>query len=310
MTGVRLGFGLPVSGSWATPANMQAIARRAEELGYASLWTFQRLLTPATGDWAPAYRAVHDPIVALAYVAAVTERVRLGLAIVNLPFYAPIVLSKQLTTMDVVTAGRLDVGLGLGWSREEFSAVGVPYQRRGARAEEFLRCLEAIWSEDVIRFDGEFFRVPPARVEPKPVQRPRPPLLLGGSAEPALRRVGRLADGWISGSREDLTRIGDAIAVMRHSAREAGRDPERLRFVVRGIVRLDPGPRALAGPRRPLTGTAEQIRDDLVKLADRGVTEVFLDLNFDPEVGSPDADPARSMHRAEEVLEVFAPARA
>lgn len=211
MTGVRLGFGLPVSGSWATPANMQAIARRAEELGYASLWTFQRLLTPATGDWAPAYRAVHDPIVALAYVAAVTERVRLGLAIVNLPFYAPIVLSKQLTTMDIVTAGRLDVGLGLGWSREEFSAVGVPYQRRGARAEEFLRCLEAIWSEDVIRFDGEFFRVPPARVEPKPVQRPRPPLLLGGSAEPALRRVGRLADGWISGSREDLTRIGDAI---------------------------------------------------------------------------------------------------
>ncbi len=301
-----VGFGLPVSGSWATRRNMQRIARRAEELGYSSLWTFQRLLHPATGDWGPMYRAVHDPVVALAYVAAVTEHVRLGLAIVNAPFYPPIVLANQLTTLDEVSAGRLDVGLGLGWSREEFAAAGVPYERRGARVEEFVRCLKAIWTDDVVQFDGNFYQMPPSRVDPKPVQQPYPPILLGGSAEPALRRVGRIADGWISGSRHDLTRIGSDIALMKESATAAGRDPGRLRFVVRGVVRLEVEP-GDSEERRPLHGTAEQIRGDLALLGEAGVTEVFLDLNFDPDVGSPHADPRAAMRRAEEALEALAP---
>jgi len=304
---VRLGFGLPVSGSWATAPNMVRVAVRAEELGYSSLWTFQRLLHPATGSWGPVYEAVQDPIVTLAYVAAVTSRIRLGLAVVNVPFYAPLLLAKQLTTLDHVCAGRLDVGLGLGWAAEEFAAVGTPHERRGARAEEFIRCLKAIWADDVVDFEGDFYRVPPARVRPRPLQRPHPPLLLGGSAESALRRVGRLADGWISASRQDLARIGTDFAVIRRSAAAAGREPGRLRFVVRGVVRLDPAQPDAAGGRRPLTGTVEQIRTDLDVLADHGVTEVFLDLNFDPEVGSPRADPEESMRRAERALVAFAP---
>lgn len=139
------------------------------------------------------------------------------------------------------------------------------------------------------------------------MQCPHPPLLLGGSAERALRRVGRLADGWISGSRHQLSRIGGDIDVMRASAREAGRDPGRLRFVVRGVVRLDGEQADAEGGRRALTGTAEQIREDIAVLADQGVTEVFLDLNFDPGIGSPEADPAESMRRAEQVLATFAP---
>jgi len=305
---MKLGFGLPVSGSWATGPNQARIARGAEDLGYASLWTFQRLLHPATGDWAPAYHSVADPIVTLAYVAAATERVRLGLAVVNMPFYSPVLLAKALTTLDRVAAGRLDVGLGLGWSREEFAAVGVPYERRGARAEEFLACLRAIWAENVVDFRGEFYEIGPARVEPRPLQRPHPPLLLGGSAETALRRVGRLADGWISGSAHDLSRIGADIDGIRRAALEAGRRPDRLRFVVRGVVRLGSERRGADGRRRPLTGSLAQIRGDLAALADSGVTEVFLDLNFDPEVVSPEADPEESMRRAGEVLEAFAPA--
>ncbi len=304
---MRIGFGLPISGSWATSPNMVYVARRADDLGYASVWAFQRLLHPATGDWGSTYRSVHDPIVALAHVAAVTERVRLGLAIVNVPFLSPIVLAKQLTTLDHVCAGRLDVGLGLGWSREEFAAVGVPYQRRGARAEEFIRCLRAIWTNDVVDFQGKFYRVPPSFVDPKPVQHPHPPLLLGGSAEAALRRVGRLADGWISASRQDLTRIAADIDVIREAAREAGREPETLRFVVRGVVHLGREQQDAQGGRSPLTGTVEQINADLAVLEDHGVTEVFLDLNFDPGIGSPDADPHESIRRAERVLEAFAP---
>ena len=330
MSGPRLGFGLPVSGSWASPANLVTIARRAEELGYHSLWAFQRLLHPAEGDWGPMYRSVQDPIVSLAYLAAVTERIRLGFAVVNAPFYSPIVLAKQLSTLDQVCAGRLDAGLGLGWAEQEFAAVGVPQARRGARTEEFVQCLKAIWTQDVVDFDGEFYRVPPARVEPRPVQRPHPPLLLGGGAERALRRVGRIADGWISASRHDLRAIAGDIAVMKQAAEQAGRDPEALRFIVRGVLDLhddypsgdDPtgdeqggttgwpagGQPSGQGERRPLHGSAEQIRQDVATLGEQGVHEVFLDLNFDPKVGSPDADPQASMRYAERVLTTFAPA--
>lgn len=284
---------------------MVRVARRAEELGYGSLWTLQRLLIPAAGGYGETYRSVHDPIVALSYVAAVTERVRLGLGIVNAPFFSPIMLAKQLTSLDVLSGGRLDAGLGLGWSAEEFQAAGVPFARRGARFEEFLEHLIAIWTDDVVSYEGTFYSMPPARVDPKPVQRPHPPILFGGGAEPALRRAGRLADGWISASRQDLRRIGSDIEVVKTSARDAGRDPERLSFVVRGVIH--PGAPAPDGGRLPLHGTNDEIKADISRLGALGVTDLFLDLNFEPSIGSPDADPVESMRRAEEILEAFAP---
>jgi probable F420-dependent oxidoreductase len=308
VTGLRIGFGLPVSGSWATPANLATIARQAEELAFDSLWTFQRLLHPAEGDWGATYRAVQDPLTTLAYVAAITERVRLGVAVVNAPFYSPIVLAKQLTTLDQLAAGRLDVGLGLGWAAEEFAAVGVGQQRRGARLAEFVRCLQEIWAEDPVRFSGEFYQVPDALVRPKPVQRPHPPILLGGGAAQALRRAGRLADGWISASRHDLRHIGADIAVIKEAAVAAGRDADRLRFIVRAVIRPTDEPDDRPD-RRPLHGSIPQLRADLLELAAQGVTEAFIDLNFDPAVGSPDADPQRSMSYASTILAEFAPGR-
>jgi len=300
-----LGFAIPISGSWATPANQVELATRAEELGYRSLWTFQRLLYPADGEpWAPVYAAVHDPVVALAFLAGQTSRIRLGLAVVNLPFYSPVVLAKQLTTLDIVSAGRLVAGLGLGWSREEFAAVGSPYERRGARAEEFLRCLDAIWSDDVVEFHGEFYDVPRSRIDPKPVQRPHPPVILGGGAPASLARAGRLADGWVAGSVADLARITDAVQHVRNAAVDAGRDPDALEYVVRGVVRVRP---AGATERRFLSGSLAEVAGDLERLAEVGVTETFLDLNFDDEVGRPDADADAAMDRGRAVLDHFAP---
>ena len=300
-----IGFGLPVSGSWATPQTMRHVAQRAEALGYASLWSFQRVLFPAEGDIGPQYRAVHDPVVPLAYVAAVTERIRLGTAIVNAPFLPPAVLGKQLTSLDVVSGGRLDAGLGIGWSPDEYAAAGVPMERRGARMEEYLQTLVALWTQDPVVVEGEFYRVPASHVRPLPVQRPHPPLLLGGTADAALRRAGRLAEGWISISRQDLTAIGRSVAVVRGGAEQAGRDPAAVRVVVRGLVDLVDAPPA---DRRPLVGTRDQVLDDLRALAGQGVTEVFLDLNFSPRVGSPDVDPAEALAYAEQVLEAFAAA--
>jgi probable F420-dependent oxidoreductase len=306
----KLGFGLPVSGSWATRANVIEVARRAEAAGYESLWTFQRLLHPAEGDWGSMYRSVSDPLITLAYVAAITDRARLGVAILNAPFFSPILLAKQLTTLDELSGGRLDTGLGLGWAKEEFAASGVDFARRGARTEEFIGCLKALWTEPVVSFDGEFYHVPPALVDPKPVQRPHPPILLGGDAPRALERVGRLADGWISRSRHDLRKIADDIAVIKDAAERAGRDPDRLRFIVRGVVRLERGDLDDGADRQPLQGSARQVKADLVQLGEQGVTEVFLDLNFVPTIGDPAADPAESMKHAVHVLETFAPAGA
>jgi probable F420-dependent oxidoreductase len=300
-----MGFALPVSGSWATPANCVRIASRAEALGYASLWTFQRLLSPVDAAGTPAldpqYRSVQDPLAVLAYVAGHTTTVRLGVAVVNMPYYAPIVLAKMLTTIDHLSGGRLDAGLGIGWLEPELEAAGSTTARRGARAEDYLRCLRSIWTDDIVDYRGDFYRVPRCRVDPKPVQRPHPPVLLGGGADVALRRAGRLAAGWISSSRADLATIERSIVAVRAGATEAGRDPDALRFVCRGVVKVR------AGTRAHLTGSLDDIRSDLAVLAAKGVTETFVDLNFDPEIGSPDADAGQSMRRAEDVLEALAP---
>jgi probable F420-dependent oxidoreductase len=301
-----LGFGLPVAGAWATSEGMRRTAARAEELGYASLWTFQRVLYPADGRLDFSYRTVLDPVVALAHVAGHTDRIRLGTATICAPFTAPALLAKALTSLDVLSGGRLTVGLGIGWLPQEYAAAGVPFERRGARMDEYLRCLDALWTQDPVEFAGAFYTVPRSHLSPPPVQRPHPPVLLGGAAAPALRRAGRLAQGWISSSRSDLTRIGASIETVRDGAREAGRDPESVQILVRGLVDLlddDPGRQ-----RRPLQGTREQVLDDLAALRAQGVTEVFLDLNFSPRVNSPDVDGGTALAYADRVLEAFAPA--
>jgi probable F420-dependent oxidoreductase len=301
---VQIGFGLPVSGSWATPGNILHVARRADELGYHSLWTFQRLLSPVGGEWGEMYRSVQDPLITLGYAAAVTSRVRLGVAIINLPFVSPILLAKQATTLDILSGGRFDLGLGLGWSEAEFVASGVGMGHRGRRAEEYLVALRALWTDDLVEHHGEFYRVPLSRVEPKPIQRPHPPILLGGTAAVALRRAGRISDGWISSSRANLAAIGESVSLVKQAAAEAGRDPAALRFVCRGVVKVRD---EVVADRAPLTGSLADIRADLTDLAEQGITEVFLDLNFDPRIGSPDADPAESRRRADDVLHALAP---
>ena len=166
-----LGSGLPVSEPWATPETIRRIARRAEELGYASLWTFQRVLFPAAGALGPSHESVLDPVVPLAYVAGHTNRIRLGTATICAPFSAPALLAKTLTSLDVLSGGRLTAGLGMGWLRHEYAAAGVPYERRGERMDEYVRCLEALWTQDPVEFAGEFYTVPCSHVGPLPVQR-------------------------------------------------------------------------------------------------------------------------------------------
>jgi probable F420-dependent oxidoreductase len=313
---MRLGFGLPVAGGWATPENMVAVAREAESLGYHSLWTVQRVLYPSAprneyagspgGPWPAYFESVADSLVALGYVAALTSRIRLGTAVVNLPYYSPVLLAKQLATLDVVSGGRLTVGAGLGWSEDEYVATGVPFQRRGRRMDECLRCIKLVWTDERVEFGGEFYAIPASRIEPKPVQRPHPPLLVGGYSAAAVRRAVSLADGYIGGN-VPLSALAPVIERLRAAAREAGRDPDGVPIVARGAVSLRDRP---TGPgRRPLFGSLEEVREDVERYRQLGLTELFLDLNFDERVAAPGADPDAALRLARRLLAALAPSR-
>src|SRR2546428_6988817 len=187
---MKLGFGLPTGGTTATVENVTVLARHAEALGYCSLWVFQRLLCPVAplngysgtpnGPWPAPLRSTLDPTVTLAFLAATTTRVRLGTSVLVAPFYSPIVLAKQLATLDVMSQGRLTVGLGIGWSRDEYDAAGTPWPQRGQRLGQVIQCLPALWTPGEKALKRTFFLRPSARLGPQPgPQPPAPPLIPG-----------------------------------------------------------------------------------------------------------------------------------
>jgi probable F420-dependent oxidoreductase len=292
---MNLGFGLPMAGAWATPQNQLRVARAAEDLGYHSLWVFQRLLyalkpkndyPPMPGQpWPKGFECVMDPIVSLTWVAAATRRVRLGASVLIMPYYTPVMLAKQLATLDQVSGGRLDVGLGLGWSEDEYDAVNVPFRDRGKRGDEFLRCLKEIWSKDIVEFEGEFYRVPRAKIEPKPLQKPHPPITIGGYSPLVVTRAVTLGDGF-NGGNVPLDRVTPVVRQLHEAAIAHGRDPKTLRVVCRGSFNVFDTPQGK--DRRPLMGSLDEIRDDITRYADAGLTELFLEPNFQP--GGPEID--------------------
>jgi probable F420-dependent oxidoreductase len=196
---MRFGFTLPQFGPDAGPDGIVAVARRAEEIGYDSLWVIERLLYPvqpqapypatADGSLPPPYRRSLDPLAVLAFGTAHTTRARIGSTIINLPFYNPVLLARNLASIDVLSGGRLSVGFGLGWSPDEFEAVGVPMNDRGRRAEEALRLIQAIWTENPVEFRGRYFRLPKSYIDLKPAQKPRPPIYMAAYTRSAMGRV-------------------------------------------------------------------------------------------------------------------------
>jgi probable F420-dependent oxidoreductase len=289
-----ISFGCPVSGAWARPETLTSIARQAEELGYHGLWAFQRLLVGREQELDPVYQSVLDPIVALTWAGAATSRIRLGVSVINLPYVSPAYLAKQAGTLDRLTGGRFDLGLGTGWSEPEFAATGSDPHPRGARTEEYLAVLRTLFSDEESAFDGRFYTVPPSRMLPRPAQAGGPPILLGGSAEVALRRAGRLAAGWVSSSRASLSDIERGVRVVREAAAASGKDPDSVRIVVRFAMRPD--------------DSWTQLRAQARRYADAGATELFYEPNWDPRIGGPDADPDTATTLGKEMLVNLAPA--
>ena len=243
---MRIGFTLPQYGPVANrPEDITRFAAEAERLGADSLWVGDRLLSPLApkigygmagpGPSPKEFESVFDPFTALALAAAVTTRVRLGTNVLNAPFYSPLLLARSLTSIDRASGGRLVAGFGVGWSPDEFEAVGVPFTERGRRLDEILDVLDAAWTNDVVEHNGPLWNVPPSRIDHKPAK--RPPVQLGGFAPAALTRIGRRADGWLAaGGLPGWLKaeyLKPPLAAIREAAEEAGRDPAAIEVVLR-----------------------------------------------------------------------------
>ncbi|WP_406723666.1 TIGR03619 family F420-dependent LLM class oxidoreductase [Streptomyces sp. GD-15H] len=279
---MRIGFTLPQFGAQALQTtDVTRFAREAEALGAASLWVGDRLLTAVSpsvgyggsGDTVPEeFRTAADPFVWLAAAAAVTDRVLLGSNVLNAPWYPPALLARQLASIDRLSGGRLLVGLGTGWSPEEYQAAGVPMNERGARLDECLDILEAWWTRDPVEHKGSRWTIPPSHVQLKPAGSPRPPVYLAGFAPRAVQRVALRADGWLPvaalpGGFDPAASIAEPMARIRAEARRAGRAPEELDV----ILRVNPSSRT----------TADDIADALKRAhGEAGIDHAFVDLMY------------------------------
>ncbi|WP_326824342.1 TIGR03619 family F420-dependent LLM class oxidoreductase [Streptosporangium sp. NBC_01756] len=280
---VRLGLGLPQYGRFADPDALVTVAREAEARGFTSLWVGDRLLTPleprdrypgGNGTIPHAHRTFLDPFTVLATAAAVTSRIRLGTSTLNANWYPPALLARSLTTIDRLSSGRLEVGLGLGWSSDEYAAAGIPWEGRAARFDAVLDALETIWRDDPVSLTDRRWSVAPSHILPKPAQSPRPPVHLAGFSPAALARVGRRADGWLAVAMP-VPVLTARWGTIRESAERNGRDPDEVRVIVRvnPIVAGSPAADAPPGGR-----TVEEIAEHLGATAETGVHEMFLDL--------------------------------
>ncbi|HEX4817754.1 MAG TPA: LLM class F420-dependent oxidoreductase [Nonomuraea sp.] len=217
------------------------IAAHAEELGFCGFWHPDHVVLfeeygrhyPYSADGYPELppgRGWFDPLFVLAAAAAATTRIRLGTSIIILPERNPLVLAKQVVTLDHLCGGRLDFGIGLGWSPEEYRALGIPFETRGDRADEYLAAMSRLWQDDPATYEGEFVSFRDVLSVPKPLQSPHPPVIVGGQSLGALRRAARYGDGWITWNLP-LDKVVTTTARLREEWAAAGRDPAGPRCV-------------------------------------------------------------------------------
>jgi probable F420-dependent oxidoreductase len=293
---MQIGFNLPISGPLVSPDVLVRIAQKGEALGYDYLTLTDHIVLPnlrvpgypysESGEFfseGPEIR--HELLTAAAFVAARTSRIRLVLAVMVVPHRPAVLAAKMLSTLDVLSGGRLVVGIGAGWLRAEFDAVvSTPFAERGAVTDEYLQAFRILWTEERPRFAGRWVRFDGIEFEPKSAQKPHPPIWVGGESGPSLRRAARFGDAWYpigSNNRhllDTLPRYRRGIDRLRRFAAEAGRSPKSVALTYR-VKRYGAAvpERASDGERRLFSGTDEDIIADLRALRDLGVTAVDID---------------------------------
>ncbi|MBV8736193.1 MAG: TIGR03619 family F420-dependent LLM class oxidoreductase [Alphaproteobacteria bacterium] len=293
---MQIGFNLPISGPMADPDTIVRIAQEGETLGYDYLTLTDHIVLPdlkvpgypysESGEFfteGPERR--HDQLTTAAFVAAKTSRIRLVLAVMVVPYRPAVLAAKMLATIDVLSGGRLVVGIGAGWLEAEFDAVATtPFAARGAVTDDYIRAFRELWTKGAPSCSGNWVKFDRLLFEPKPVQKPHPPIWVGGESGPALRRAARLGDAWYpigSNNRhllDTLPRYRAGIARLRRFAVEAGRNPASLALTYR-VKRYGEAvpPTASDGERRLFSGGTNDIVGDFHALRDLGVSAIDID---------------------------------
>ena len=283
---MRFGFALPQIGSLVGPEALVTVAKRAEDLGFDSLWVLDRILWPVDprapypigdGSLPFQYKHVLDPVETLTFAAGHTSRILLATGVLNLPWYNPVLLARRLTTLDVLSRGRLRVGFGIGWSPDEYEAAGAPWQDRGKRADESIEVLKKIWTTDPVEFQGKHYRIAKSFIGPKPVQKPHPPIYMAAFTPSAMKRVAAEAHAWLPVGIP-LTGIGAMFEAIKNMAKEAGRDPSALELIVTAGVEIHKRP--IEKERIEFTGSLEQIGEDFATARKVGAAEIAIYAQF------------------------------
>ncbi len=284
---MRIGFALPNIGPVATPEAVIAVAERAEQLGYDSLWTIERLLYPvklqrpypvtADGSLPEVYKHALDPLEALTFAAARTTKIALGTSVLDIPYYNPVMLARRLTTLDFLSKGRVRVGLGLGWNKDRWmpqvgtSASAARWQMNSCRSSK------PFGLPTPLNFTGKFYQAPESYIGPKPVQKPPPPIYMGAFVPRALKRLATYADGWnpVGMPLDGMAQMFDSI---KQLAKEAGRDPSRIELVIRAHPEIADKP--LGKERSLFSGSVDQIKEDIAGCRNIGAHEIHFDPTF------------------------------
>lgn len=289
------GFALPGRGSLATPEMLIKLARKADELRYSSIFVTDHVVIPSSqsapypysptgkfvGDWSNGYL---EPLTLMSYLAGETSRVRLGTSVLVIPYRNPVVTAKMLATLDVLSGGRIILGAGAGWFKEEFEALHAePFERRGAVTDEYLHLMRACWTREPVDWQGPFYGMRPVSAMPKPRQKGGIPIWVGGHTDAALRRAGEISDGWHPiGLRPPAMLLPeeyrDKVAIVRDWARKAGRDPKAITLSFRCPLEVLPKhAKAAGGERQLFRGTAVEVIGDLKAYQALGVTHFVFD---------------------------------
>ena len=288
---MKIGVRLPIEGAKVSPENISTVARWAEELGYASVWGPDHVVLPKkvesfypydNNNWSyPSDVDILDPLLSLAWAAAVAPSVQIGTSVLIGPLRNPVLLAKQVSSLDFLSGGRVILGLGVGWMKEEFDFIGVSFRNRGKRTDEMVKLMRSFWTGDSVDFQGEFYQVAAAKMHPRPI-RQSVPILWGGYSEAALSRVARLGDGWAP-TKRTFEELAAGMGKIKEYCREYNRDPDSIRVIAR------PGP------------IYKINRETRARYEALGITHVVID----PPLDGPDLSPFRAeMERVAEVCDL------
>jgi len=284
---MKVGLVVPQSGINSTKENLISFIQLAEKEKFESFWVYDRMLyplnpqqpypgTPDKREWPDYFQNVLDPLTTLAFIAANTSKAKLGTCIIDMLFHNPVTLAKEFTTIDILSGGRIICGLGIGWSKDEYLTANIPYLKRGERSNEILQAMKKIWIEDIVEFDGKFYKIPKSKIGPKPTQKPHPKILLGGFSPKTFERMVKYGDGYIGALGGSFEYFENSIKMFNDLIKKSTRERKDFDLTILTFPYILTSPE---NERAPMNGTIEEIGSDLSKLKSLGVDRVIFAMN-------------------------------